>query len=201
MQEVTLQINGREMTFSEQELTAIVEKHLGQTMEVTRKLTEDRWFDVNPKAISQDLFKGKRIDKKQEMVRHLIIDAFAEVQKNPEYERPFKTMMPKKNWSSKTVMQFEGVARDRGGKMANWIQQALEWAQRLTNGETWEAVCNVPDCANWYRLIIWKSGNARLVGGAISDRNNFPAATIHYDDLKNDRILSFTVPLIVSYDE
>lgn len=201
MKEFTLQINGREMTFSEQELTAIVEKYLGETMQITQKPTEDKWFEVKPKFLSPNLFKGKRIDKKQEAVRHLIIDALAEMQKNSEYERAFKTMMPKKTWASKTVMQLEGVAKDRGEEMATWIHQALEWAQRLTNGETWEAVCNDPDSANWYRLIIWKGGSTRLVGGAISDRNNFPASMIHYDDLKDDRILSFTVPLVVTYDE
>ena len=198
MKKITLQINGREMNFSKKELEAIVEKHVCTTM-MAQSPTEEKWFEVDPNIISQNLFKQKRVDKKQEAVRQMIIAAIAEMQLNPKYQKTFKTLMPRKTWSSKTVMQLAIEAKERGDEMATWIHQALEWAQRITNGESWEEVCNAPDTTNWYRLIFWKNGCARLVGGSITDRNNFPASKIHFDDLLDDRILSFTVPLIVSY--
>lgn len=101
---VTLQVNGREMTFSEKALIAIVEKHLSSeatqkttTTKVAQKPTEDAWFEVKPQTIDQELFKKKREDKWQEATRQLILEAFAEMKDNPEkYGKNFKTMMPKK---------------------------------------------------------------------------------------------------------
>lgn len=56
---ITLQVNGREITFSEQELSSILEKHFSK-VKVAQKLTENEWFEVKPHAIDQKLFEEKR---------------------------------------------------------------------------------------------------------------------------------------------
>ena len=110
---VTLQLpNGREMTFSEQELIAIVEEYLSRkitikepTFKVAEKTIEREWFEVKPLTIDQELFEEKRNDSKQEETRKLILEAFDEMKKNSEkYGKNFKTIIPNKTWSKSRTM-------------------------------------------------------------------------------------------------
>ena len=169
---VTLPIHGRERTFSEQELIAILEKHFSNettekatTANVAKVPTEDQWFEVNPQAINQGLFQKKRKDERQEETRKLILEAFAEVNSSPEkYGRKFKTMMPNTTWISKTVGELKELACELGDHNADWVEQALEWAQRICNGESWETVCNNVDTAlvqiscmeEWLCTACWR---------------------------------------------
>ena len=86
-----------------------------------------------------------------------------------------------------------------GDHNADWVEQALEWAQRISNGESWEVICNNADTANWYRMIIWKNGYARLVGGSRNRSNVFPASDVHNYDYDSYGII-YTVPLVVLYE-
>lgn len=168
---------------------------------VVRELTEDKWFEVRPQTIDQRLFEKERKGKKQEATRKLILEAFTEMKNNPEkYGKNFKIMMPKKTWHSKTVAQLKEMASKLGDHNANWVEQALEWAQRITNGASWESICNYKDTANWYRLVIWKNGYARIVGGSVCIKNNKSASDIHNSHYHDLGILSSTVPLIVRYE-
>lgn len=168
------------------------------TVNVAKVPTEDQWFKVNPQTINQSLFQKKRKDEKQEKTRQLILEAFAEVKRSPEkYGVNFKTMMPEKIWKSKTIEELEQLACKLGDHNADWVEQALEWAQRISNGESWEAICNNVDAANWYRLIVWKNGYGRLVGGSRNSKYNIPASDIFCCDYDFNRSVGFTVPLIV----
>lgn len=208
MMKITLQIGGREMTFSESELIEILENHFANQKETheqkehktMQKPTEGKCFEVNPKTINQNLFSKKRKDSMQEQTRQIILEAFTKLSEEPEkYGRPFKTMIPKKTWSSKTVKELKEIANNLGDHMADWVEQALEWAQRIANGDTWEAVCNEADTEDWYRLVIWKNGYTRLVGGARKYIYNYPASDVGYDDYGSNDRLSNTVPLVVLY--
>lgn len=206
---ITLPIHGRERTFSEKELIAILEKYFSNeateqatTAKVAQVPTEDQWFEVNPQTINQSLFKKKRKDERQERTRKLILEAFAEVKSSPEkYGRKFKTMMPKKTWTSKTVAEFKQLACEFGNHNADWVEQALEWAQRICNGESWEAVCNNADTANWYRLVVWKNGYARLVGGSRNSYVGNPASDVGIGGYNSDDCSYHTVPLVVLYEK
>lgn len=207
--EITLTVHGRERTFSEKELIAILEKHFSNeatkqvsTAKVAQEPTEDKWFEVNPQTIDQSLFQKKRKDERQEKTRRLILEAFAEVKSSPEkYGKKFKTMMPKKSWPYKTVEEFKQLACKLGDHNADWVEQALEWAQRISNGESWEVICNNADTANWYRMIIWKNGYARLVGGSRYYYDSEPASYVHdFDFNKSLFRIGNTVPLVVLYE-
>lgn len=166
-----------------------------------KKPTEGEWFEVKPKAIDQNLFKKKRKDTRQEEARQLILEAFTEMKNNPEkYGKNFKTMMPKKDWSTKTVGQLKEMACKLGDHNADWVEQALEWAQRIANGELWEAICNNPDTANWYRLVVWKNGYARLVGGSRLGVSNPPASDLSGDVFDVIGNCYYSVPLVVLYE-
>lgn len=206
---ISLQLNGREMTFSEEELIAILEKHFkskttekktSPAIEVANVPTEGKCFIVNPLEINMNLFKKERHDPKQECIRKLIEEAFDEVKKNPvRYGKPFKTMIPPKTWSGKTVGELRDLASNLGDHMTDWIEQALEWAQRISNGEPWEALCNDLDTARWYRLVKWKYGGYRLVGGAKESLFNFPASYVQNNNMCENNRLNTTVPSVVFY--
>lgn len=208
MMKITLQIGGREMTFSESELIEILENHFANQKETheqkehktMQKPTEGKCFEVNPKAINQNLFSKKRKDSMQEQTRQIILEAFTKLSEEPEkYGRPFKTMIPKKTWSSKNVKELKEIANNLGDHMADWVEQALEWAQRIANGDTWEAVCNKADTENCYRLVIWKNGYTRLVGGARKYIDLVPASDVSVNNCGSFARLDYAVPLVVLY--
>lgn len=208
MNNVTLHVNGREANFSEQGLIAIAEKYLSSkiyreddTVKAPKKPTEGVWFEVKPQAIDQRLFKEERRDEYQEETRRKILRAFAKMKENPEsYGKNFKTLMPKKTWESKTVSQLREMASELGDHNADWVEQALEWAQRIANGESWEEICNVQDTANWIRLVTGQVGNDWFVGGAFCIDCRNPASGIT-STRENNRNCYPVIPLVVSYEK
>lgn len=209
MNKISLKINGREMEFLEQELSSILEEYFSSktiqevttTAKVTQKPTEGVWFEVKPQDIDQKLFEKKREDYWQEETRKSILEAFAKMKENPEkYGKNFKTMMPQKTSSLKTCKQFIEMAGELGDHIADGVEQALEWAQRITNGESWQSICNEKDEANWYRLVLWKYGMASIVGGSVCRDSDF-SASWHYPLFSHELdFLEYAVPLIVSYE-
>lgn len=194
---VILQVNGQEKRFYKAELTAILEKHFNSITEPA----EGKKFDVTPGFIDQNLFKEKRTDSRQEQTRQIILEAFEQMRKNPQkYARNFKTLMPEKKWQIKTVRELKQVANQTGDHMADWVEQALEWAQRIANGETWEAVCNKPDTSLWYRLIIWKNGYTKIVGGSCDSNSKTPASDVSNNLSNYASVFVNTVPLVIIYE-
>lgn len=167
--------------------------------EVAQTPTEGKLFEVNPLEIDRSKFEKPMSDRKQEWTRQIIQKAFAKVDENPEkYALPFYTLIPEKKWNGyKTVEALKGYANDLGGMMADWAQQALAWAQLLANGLSWEAICNNEDTANWQRMIRWKNGCYRIVGGSRYNYNSTPASGVGNFDFHSDSRIYSAVPLIV----
>ena len=211
MKKIALRVDGRKMIFPEQELVYIVKKHFEnqntKISDTAQVPSEGKWFKVNPKAIDKDLFKDVREDSNQEATRLLIVEAFYLVEAFPnKYGKNFKTMMPKNTWSGKNTTELEILACELGDHMADWVEQSLEWAQRIANGEEWHAVCNDPDTANWHRLVKWKCDHRRNIGGSWFCTNkyphikNYPASHVGEVCYPKNVFLD-TVPLVVAYDE
>lgn len=155
---------------------------------------------VNPKSINRSLFKKARALSNQETMRKLINEAFEMLDKYQEkYGKSFIAMIPDKKWDYKSVLELKNLANEFGDKIADWVEQALIWAQQIDNGETWEAVCDYTDIIELHRLVVWKDGYVRLVGGK-SDKLKLNSASdvsnVGYDD--RDRVYN-AVPLIISY--
>ena len=205
--QITLPVNGREMTFSEEELIAILEEHFSQAkteqQEPSRTIHEPKkgvLFEVNPNGINLSLFQEEREDSNQEKMRQIILEALDEMNNNPgRYGKTFWTLRPKKTWVLKTVGELVKLAKAKGDHNADWVEWALELAQRLTNGEAWEDVCNKPDTANWYRLVQWKDGYYRLVGGSRKVSNINPASYVYHDICSASSKTNHAVPLVVLY--
>lgn len=170
-------------------------------VEVAQKPTEGKYFEVNPQAIDQKLFEKERTDKSQEKTRQFILEAFIEMKCNPEkYGRKFMTIIPKRDWETTEVAQLVKIICKYGDHNADWVEQALEWAQRIANGESWEAICNEPDTANYYRIVLGKNGySGMFVGGCGKVSDYRPASNILGKACTGYYWLRLTVPLIVRY--
>lgn len=170
---------------------------------LVQKPTDGKWFEVNPSNIDRNLFRRKRSDPKQEKTRQLILEAFKELKKHPEkYPGVFNTMAPKKTWEKKSVRELKEYPSNWEGQIADWVEQALEWAQRIDNGESWAVVCNEADTASWYRLVVWKEGELRLVGGARKLKDFSPASHVYHNTYYHSLTKLYNVvPLVVLYED
>ena len=205
--QVILPVHGREKSFSEQELISILENHFSdediknEDSEIVAKPpVQGQWFEVKPLEIRQSLFQNQRIDVGQEKIRILILEAFLEVKTNPrKYGRNFKTKMPKKTWDEKSIKELKKEARKyHNSHNADWVEQALEWAQRIHNGESWETLCNKEDPAEYRKIVVWKNGYTRLVGNC-SGYGMVPTdISVYYPSYF---VLDDVVPLVVSYPD
>lgn len=190
--------DGRKETFDGVASFNVTEEQI-HASDVAQIPTKGKLFEVNPLGIDRSKFEKPMSKKRQEWTRQIIQEAFAEVDKHPEkYASAFYTLIPEKKWDGyKTVAELKAYANGLGGLMADWVEQALEWAQRLFNGESWEAICNNADTANWYRMILWKNGYCRLVGGSRNNGYYFPASVVDDDDYSSCSRIRYTVPLVV----
>lgn len=170
--------------------------------EISRKPEEGKLFRVEPLNINKKLFEEQKNDKSQEFARRIIKDAFRKVEQNPNrYSTPFWTLVPENKWNYneiKNEKELRDYALDSGGQMADWIEQALEWAQRIQNGESWEKLCNNPDTLRFYRMIEWKDGEPKIVGGSTEENYTYSPTHIFLRLVYScKRGVPYTVPLIV----
>ena len=202
---VSLIVNGREMKFSEEELVDILEKYFANSeiensdQKVIAKPIEGVWFEVNPNSINQKLFQEERDDIFQEDTRKEILKAFDILKLNPEQNKPFETLMPTKSWESKTLRGFRDLAKCFGERMATKVEYFLELAQRISNGESWEAICNEPDTANWLRVVEFSAEEGCFCGGSRYSNVKDSAATCY--ERFHDTYICYknAVPLVVRY--
>lgn len=141
--------------------------------------------------------KKKRKDIKQEKTRKLIKEAFREFDAKPAQYPEYETMVPEKTWVVDTIENIKKFSNMYGGNTANWVEQALEWAQLIANGVPWETLCNTQDFSQWYRVITWKDGEPRVVGGSVQGGNSCSATHIHAYNYTNSSTPGNVVPLIV----
>lgn len=196
--------DGRKATFDSVASFNVTEEQTAnkecRMLEVCQTPTQGKFFEVNPLKIDRSKFEYEMPDKgMMELTRWIIQEAFAEVDKQPEkYASSFYTLIPEKKWNGwKTVTELKEYANDLGGMMADWVQQAMEWAQRISNGESWRSICNKGDTADYYRMIIWKDGCTRLIGGSRKSGDNSPASDVYSDYCGPIGRCLNTVPLVV----
>lgn len=203
---ITLQINGQERSYSEEELISKLNEleeiksksriNL-RTIEVAQKPTVGKCFSVDPNSIDQDLFTEERTDIVfEESVRLQILKAFEEVRNNPQrYSKKFKTFIPEKKWGGRTVRELKEMAIEKGGTLTDIVDQRLEWAQRIQNGESWYEVCRMQDPIEWCRLVASGKDSYEYMVGGMSRQSTF------YTDTFINNCESIIVPLIKFYEE
>ena len=177
------------------------EQNASEKSNVARQPDEGERFSVNCWGINRNSFIEPRSDWNQEWTRNTILAALKEVDKHPDkYQKKFDTIIPKdvKGGGYTSEEDVKAHAKALGGHVANWVEQALVWAYKIDRGASWKSVCNDPDTAEMRRLIIWKDGNMRLVGGSNEYFRKYPASTV---DDNNYRLFVTrvwdAVPLVV----
>ena len=152
---------------------------------------------VIPDSIKQwNLYKNKG-SKEEEWVKRVVSEAFVEVNNNPQkYAKPFEIMIPCKEKSKSTIEEWKYFAENVGGHIADWVELALSWAQMVDNGVSWDAICKVPDTEYYHRLVIWKDGRVRRIGGSTYCHDTNTVSCICNNGYSPDDT-TFAVPYIV----
>lgn len=157
----------------------------------------DKWFRVDIRTIDSVLFEEKRSDRQQEIVRKMIRLSLDEAKHGFCYP-VFYTTFPTKNWNKLSINRIVMMSEDKiGDGIATIIMQGLEWAQRISNNESWEQLCNRPDQNQFYRMVKWYIPESfKKIGGsrAIGDRN--PETDYFKPSNKREDVLCDTVPLV-----
>ena len=165
--------------------------------EVAKTPSDEKLFEVNPLEIDRRYFREQRKNLLQENTRQVILKAFDEFDKCPgSYYSSFYTLIPKKRWGNwKNGRELCDYANclDLEGHMANWVEQALEWAQRISNGESWEDICSKRGNIKRSRVILGGNGIYLLVGC----EGLLPASNIHDTGYLSNFRFHSAVPLVV----
>lgn len=210
--------DGRNIPIEEKELIGILEKRFNCNIEQLSVKEypnvpppkEMEWFHVDPCKIDKKLFEEKRVDEEQEKIRQLILEAFDVVEREKEkYGKKFKTYIPLPSF--KIDQSLEDVikeAQEHGDHLADWVEQAMEWGQRIANGEKWETICNEADTIGCYRIIKGKyGGKYKFVGGNCNDHEAnriFTKTPTSISDTYGPNHFHYirqAKPLVVAYDE
>jgi hypothetical protein len=172
---------------------------------LTKTPTEEhKLFEVDLNGIDFTLFQDKREDPKQEEARKLILEAKEEFEQQPRLHpnTKFYTMRLRETWYKneiKHVGNLDKIAKQLGGYVGDWAEQALEWAQRISNGENWNTICNYSDNATTYRVVRWKDGNLRVVGG--NSKTMVPCPPSHVSSINYRACRDATIMPFVVFDQ
>lgn len=163
-------------------------------------LVKGEWFEVDPKTIKRELF-FKEVNEIDEKARKLICEAFEEMKKKPyKYARKFKVRIPERvTYYDKRFSEIMDSLSEKKQHIADWVELALVWAQRISNGETWSSLrMNV----SLYQLfIIGKNGKIATVGGsALPYVHYYRGHHIIQTSLSLNVTNRGAIPIIVSYD-
>ena len=183
---VTLLVNGREMTFSEDELVQIVEEHLEKRKELKGNVDtkiEGKWFQVDLTQIKRELFQQARRDEKQEETRLLIQEALEKADQDSQYAM-FEIKIQEKYWKTKSYREMRDIAYKQGAHIADWVEIALWWAQRIKKEEDWSKLCNEIENSKWYKIVVWHNtlayvGNCTMEHGNSSETEVFECSQLH----------------------
>ena len=153
---INLIINGREKTFDEKELVDILKKHYDEDViriKMPKEAIGVEIHEVIPEDINRKLFEEKRIDEVEESARNFILYALENLDRKPsKYGKPFKTIIYMSKFENMTLGDVCDFTKKYGDYLANTIDQGLEWAYRITMGETWESVCKDVN-RGWYKMV------------------------------------------------
>lgn len=131
------------------------------------------WFLVDIDTFNMHLFVEKREDIDQEVARQRILQAIEKVQ-STNSPKKFQTKVPLKTWNGfLSKDQLSIILNKSNERVASETVQFLEWGQRLSNGESWEDLCNNPDDNNYLRVISVGKGDYFMVVGG-TKKHHYP---------------------------
>ena len=187
-----IKVDVNEITVTVKELVSILEQHF-------KILNVVKGVEVNPITIDESIFEmgEKGYYSHEEYIMQLIQKAFIEMKKDlRRYARPFEIVTPAELEPVYTEEKMVALAEQYGDHLADWVEQALEFAQKIANGED---IFNKSDDSKWFRAISWQDGHVCLVGGSEEFNNHDCASAIHEFHVNSFYQLHNAVPAIVRY--
>jgi hypothetical protein len=207
---ITLTIDGKNESFTEQQLSDIVSWYYrvhNPEPQVGVPLL------VCPLGINRELFNVEKNDGWQEETRKAIRWAFGYLDREPKYKKNFYATVSENainsanshEWKERGWVKdgFLDYPQDPVYHIADAVEFFLLIAQRIQNGETWEKICNEPDRFPYRQVVFEKGGrwesDLRVVGGSVIDKLRLPPS--YSKDLAEYFAAgcSKVAPLIVQY--
>lgn len=121
-------------------------------------------FEIGMREFSKIRFNHAEESEREENIRRLLCEAFCEVKRHPTYQRRIEIVIPEKVYSVQTGYEMEKMSQSMGGHIADWVELSLYWAQKIQE-KGWN-LCHEQDDNPFYRIVVWKNGKYRLIGGA-----------------------------------
>lgn len=160
-----------------------------------KKAIEGTLFLVKPMEIDRSLFEKNKLigDANREWIGEIIREAFEEFDNEHEkYGAQFYIFIPEKKWEGYIKVQtLKNYAKKCGGRVTDWVEWALQQAQRILNGESWEVVCDGIVLSPKIVMILWKKRRYRVVGNLCLHYAVFPLYEVDrsgyysYNKIKN----------------
>lgn len=120
------------------------------------RVLQTKPYEVNPMTIRKELFFTPRNTYIEEVTRECILDALEMVKQKPQqYAKSFRTMRVLRLDDMKANELLAYCEKHLGCTYADWIETALEKAQRITNGEDWKEVCEHPETQGWDNMKLY----------------------------------------------
>lgn len=157
---INLMVDGREVVLDKKVVENILKEHYDEDIikiKMPKNARGVECYKVIPRDIDRTLFEEKRKNKVEEEARKIILDAiYNYLDTYPEkYAKPFETIVFMGKFEEITLIDVEKFAKEHGDCLATMVDLALEWAYRITMGESWESVCNDIE-RGFYKLVQYE---------------------------------------------
>lgn len=199
---IDLMINGQEVVFERERLEDILNEYYDKDViifKIPKGVSGVEFHEVIPADINKKLFEEKRINKAEETGRKIMLDAIENyLEMFPEkYIKPFKTITVMHGFENMTIDKIYGMTKEYGGSLSNLTDLGLEWAYRISVGETWESVCADID-RGFYKLVQYEARYFFLFNGT-EKKGTVDTFAWSNDDYIINKIAKKITPVIKVY--
>ncbi len=132
-------------------------------------LNEESSYEVSPRDWKMDFLFDMEVDEelplKYARIARKIREAYQE--HGGYHGKRFKAILPEKWWTIESPTEFNMLAYQMGGHLADETELALIWGQKIHDGTTLEELNSMPDDQHkWYRIVAGNEGGYKRVGGS-----------------------------------
>lgn len=185
-------------------------KNENRTIEYAKKPKAGHKFCVDLQSIDVEKIEKMPCKVYYEGIKKVVLYALKLAQVMPaKYGNRFYTYIPYLEELEFDDFKFEVVSQlvEFGSKIgdhcADWIEQGLEWAQRIQNGEDFVSLCEIQDAIEYSRIVVFDDDMLWNVGGGGNDVHSYCVPPADVVPTRYDTTLDKIryVPLVVGYED